>query len=179
MLIFKPEIRLNLIRKEIIKNLIRYYSQPPLCFYQIILSNYKFEKIHIISSDKNNPVISKLINEYPNIKYRSNPILYDISVLINAYNIVNSISSFLNSILQFNYKLKFLWDYNIYQISEKILLYHYDLYKFPRLNFTIFRMEPSNNYKKEMFNWKNKKKQIKLMIKEICNNYFNIINKEI
>lgn len=204
MFIFKPEIRLNLIRNEIIKNLIKvktsindlyihirsgdifkkkklnkYYSQPPLCFYQKILNNYKYEQVYIISAEENNPVIPKLIKEYPNINFRYNSIIYDISILINAFNIVNSISSFLNLILQFNYKIKFLWDYNIYQISEKIILYHYDLYKFPHINFTIFRMEPSLNYKKEMFKWKNNKKQKKLMIKEKCNNYFNIINKEI
>ena len=123
MFIFKPEIRLNLIRKEIIKKLIkiniskydlyihirsgdifkkvknRFYSQPPLCFYEKILNNYKYKKIFIISGDGNNPVISKLKNKYPNIIYKFNSMIYDISVLINAYNIVNSISSFLNLIL--------------------------------------------------------------------------------
>lgn len=201
--IFKPEIKLNLIRNEVIKNLLKvntsiddlyihirsgdifikvinkYYSQPPLCFYQKILNNYKYKRIYIITANNNNPVISKLLKEYPKINFRKNSILHDISILINAFNIVNSISSFLNIILQFNYKFKFLWDYNIYHVSEKIILYHYDLYKYPNSKFTIFRMEPSLIYKKEMFKWKNNRRQRKIMLKDKCNNYFNIINKGI
>ena len=37
-----------------------------------------------------------------------------------------------------------------------------------------YRMEPSQNYNKTMFIWKNNKKQRKLMIKEKCIN-FNIL----
>ena len=68
--IFKPEIRINFLREEIILNLPKiktsneylyihirggdifdnniniYYSQPPLCFYQNILNNYKFSKVY-------------------------------------------------------------------------------------------------------------------------------------
>ena len=82
---FKPEIRINFLRKEIFSNLpmingskeylyihIRsgdiflkntniFYSQPPLCFYQTILINNHFSKIYLISSDKGNPIIEKII----------------------------------------------------------------------------------------------------------------------
>ena len=61
----------------------------------------------------------------------------DISYLINAYNIVASISSFLNSIIQLNYNLKTLFEINIYKLSEKILYNHYDLFQFPHNNFII------------------------------------------
>lgn len=87
----KPEIRINYLSNEIIKNLPIYkssidylyihirsgdifkrkphilYTQPPLCFYQSILENYKFKKIYLISKDNKNPIIQKLISEYPNI----------------------------------------------------------------------------------------------------------------
>ena len=88
-----------------------------------------------------------------------NSLKEDISYLINAYNIVASISSFLNSIIQLNYNLKTLFDYNIYKISEKILSYHYDLFQFPHNNFIIYKMNPSSNYNKTMCIWKNSKKQ--------------------
>ena len=199
----RPEIRINFIRNEIIKNLpkvktckeylyihirsgdifnkkpCQYYAQPPLCFYKIILNNYKFERIYLLTEKRNNPVINKLSNIYPNIIFTNNSIKCDISYLINAYNIVASISSFLISIIQLNNNLLFLWDYNIYHISEKNIHYHYDLYKFPYKNITIFRMESSNNYRKTMFFWKNNRKQRKLMIKEKCSFYFSIINKYI
>ena len=71
-----------------------------------------------------------------------------------------------------------MWDYSIYKIREKLRLYHYDLYKFPQKEFTIFRMESSPNYKKVMYYWKNNIKQRKLMFKEKCINDFAIINKQ-
>ena len=90
-----------------------------------------------------------------------------------------SISSFLNLIIQLNNNLEFLWDYNIYKTSEKVLLYHYDLFKYPHNNFTMFRMEPSSKYREIMYIWRNNYIQRRLMNKEKCDNYFSIINKEI
>ena len=119
----KPEIRIKFLRLEIIKNLPRVktnekslyihirsgdifkarpnilYAQPPLCFYQNIINNYQFQKVYIISVNNLNPVINKLIKFYPNIIYKKNSLKEDISYLINAYNIVASISSFLNIII--------------------------------------------------------------------------------
>ena len=104
-----------------------------------IFFNNKFNKVYLIAQDKNNPIIEKMLKEFSNVIFIQNRLKEDISYLINAYNIVASISSFLNSIIQLNYNLKNLFDYNIYKISEKILSYHYDLFQFPRNNFiTIF-----------------------------------------
>lgn len=148
-----PEIRIDLLRLEIIKNLPKiktndkflyihirsgdifkkphiYYAQPPLCFYQNIINNYEFDKVYIISFDRLNPVINKLINYYPKIIYKKNSIKLDISYLINSYNIVASVSSFLNIIISLNFNLKYLWDYNIYKHNEKYRHFHYDLYKY-------------------------------------------------
>ena len=129
----------------------------------------------LISKDKNNPLIQKLINYYSNIKYLNNNLIKDISYLVNAFNIVASISSFLTSIIQLNFNLNYLWDYNIYKVVEKLRHFHYDLYKIPDKNFIIYRMEPSINYKKIMYKWRYKRKQKKLMLKEKCKNGFAII----
>lgn len=195
----KPEIRINLIRKEIIKNLNKVnvdkedlyihirsgdififahspYAQPPLCFYKKILNNYKFNKVYLIAQDKKNPIIEKILSEYTNVIYKQNDLKEDISNLINAYNIVASISSFLISIIQLNYNLEKLFDYNIYKMSEKIYHYHYDLYQFPHNNFINYRMEPSPHYNKTMLNWKNNKKQRKLMMIEKCIKNFTVRN---
>lgn len=175
----KPEIRINILRLEIINNLPKIktnenflfihirsgdiflenihppYTQPPFCFYQNIINNYNFEKIYIISSDNLNPVINKLINYYPDIIFNRNTIKEDISYLINAYNVVASISSFLITIISINYNLKYIWDYNIYKLNEKYYHFHYDIFKFPHNNFKILRMHPSTKYKEIMFKWKN------------------------
>ena len=39
---------------------IRGYFQPPLCFYEKILDNFKFNKVFILSQDSLNPVIPKI-----------------------------------------------------------------------------------------------------------------------
>ena len=192
----KPEIRSNYLRNELLLNLPkmlthekdlyihirggalfspnghRPYNQPPLCFYNKILTNFKFRNVYIISMDKRNPVMRKLLNEFSNITYSSKSIKEDISLLINAYNIVNSISSFVNSIIQFNYNLIYLWEYNIYHIDEKIYHYFHDFNKYPYNNYTIFRMEPSSCYINKMYEWKNKRSQIALMLKDKCINEF-------
>ena len=123
---------------------------------------------------KNNPVIRKLIKEMPNIKYSKHSLKQDISLLINAFNLVCSISSFLNTLIQLNYNLKFLWEYNIYKMNLKIRQYHYSLYKFPYNNFTIFKMEPSPDYENKMYSWQKKRNQINLMLKDKCINNFRL-----
>lgn len=44
------------------------YFQPPLCFYTKILDEFNFRKVFIISEDKLNPVIPKLLSKYSYIK---------------------------------------------------------------------------------------------------------------
>ena len=203
----KPKIRIHLLKKEIMNNLPRlnisrkdlyihirsgdiftsciheYYAQPPLCFYTSIFynSNFKsfnFNKIYLLSSDKNNPTIEKLLSKFKNIIYLKNSLEYDLSSLMNSFNLVGSISSFLNMIIILNSNLENLWDYNIYPMFEKILHNHYDLFNFP-YSFTIHRMEASVNYKTKMYNWKNSKIQRKMMIKEKCINSFFIIKNKL
>lgn len=197
----KTEIKINEIRNEIINNLPKIkifkndlyihirsedifkikkikieYIQPPLCFYKSILNNFKFQNIYIISSDNLNPVINKLISYFPTIINNKNNLKYDISILLNAYNLVGSTSSFFLSILQLNNNIKFLWDYNIYDMRLKNIHSHYDLYKYIHKNIIIYRMEPSNIYKNVIFYWENNKRQLKLILKEKCYNNFRIID---
>ena len=200
---FKPEITINFLKNEILKNIpkvnvsqdelyihvrsgdifnyfpLRYYAQPPLCFYEKVFENFNFKKkILITQKVRNNPIIRKLIKLYPEIISLNNSLRDDISYLMNAYNIIGSISSFLMTNLILNFNLKYLWDYNIYQFKEKIYHLHYELYKFPNNNFTIYRMEPSLYYKSKMFRWKNNKKQRYIMLKEKCRNNFQIIKRK-
>ena len=195
--IIKPEFRLNIIKSEILNNLPKveidendlyiyirsgdifkiynlYYSQPPFCFYKNIIHNFKFKKIYIIAQDNLNPVINKLIEEYPNIIFHINSLDVDIAYLINAYNIVGAISTFINILLRLNSNLKFFWEYNIDSIKAKIIHFHHSFYK-PFKNITYFRMEPSKKYKNEMRDWNHTESQIKLMIDENCSNNFTKI----
>ncbi len=154
------------------------YAQPPLCFYQKVINENKFRNIFIISVDKNNPVIDILLKNYKNIIYKENSIEKDIASLAFSYNIVGSISSFLISIIKLNNNLKNFWEYNIYPVSLGIPHIHHSLYNYTR-TYTIFRMEPSKQYKNEMIIWENSNIQRKIMINDTCPYNFTVIKPNI
>ena len=195
----KPEFRVKFLKNEILNNLPKvqvdsnelfiyirsgdifkvdnyYYAQPPLCFYENIINKFNnFSKIYIIAQDTINPVINKLIEEFPKIIFNINPLATDIAYLINAFNIVGAASTFINIIIRFNDNIKYYWEYNIEADIVKIINLHHSFYKFPK-NITYFRMEPSIKYIKEMSYWNHTEFQLNLMITENCTNNFTIIN---
>ena len=150
------------------------YAQYPLCFYSKIIENYKFKKIYIISEDKLNPILNKLLNKYKNITYNKNSLEKDISLLAHAYNVVGSVSSFIISIIKLNDNLKNFWEYDIYQMEHRLYHMHHSLYDYPR-NYTIYRMKPSKSYQINMYIWKRSDEQINIMLYDKCPNKFKII----
>ena len=196
----KPELRIDVIKQEILNNIpnfvtnpkdlyihIRsgdifekgmkygksFYSQPPLCFYKMIISSFKFKSIYIIAINNNNPVINKLIQDIPSINYKQSNIKIDIAYLVNAHNIVASFSTFLFSIIRLNDKLKYIWEYNLSSTKSKIIHGYHSYFK-PFKNITYYIMEPSENYKAIMNIWNGSKSQLEIMINEKCNNTFLI-----
>lgn len=182
----QPEYRMDVIRNEILKNLpkikvnskylyiyvrsgdvfdksrlvLRGYFQPPYCFYKKILENFKFEKIYIISENKNNPVIDKLLIKYPNIKYNVNSLKKDISILINAYNIVGAFSTFIKIIILINKKLKKFWYFD-FQLPH--LFSYFFNFEFNHKNIVEFKMEDFYFYDK-MFKCNDLQSQLKIII---------------
>ena len=197
--VFKPEIRINILKSEIKRNLPEIeinendlyihirggdifaykakgninYAQPPLCFYIKVISKFKFKNIFILSVDKSNPIIKLLISEFPQIFLTHNPIENDISLLLNAFNLIGSMSSFLTTIIILNENLRNFFEYDNYSLSQKYLHLHHDIYKY-KINYSIYKIKPSTKYLKEMFPWKNSKEQRKLMISEKCNDFIKI-----
>ena len=152
------------------------YSQPPLCFYQKIIQENKFQNIYLVSNGKENPLVDILLNLYPNIQYKHGTPIEDMAVLANVYNLVLPVSSFPYAIIRFNDNLKILFIYDI--IINDILVYWYaEDYYFKKMKFTIYKMKPSYKYKKIMKGkWEKSKIQLDLMIKEECiNNSFEMI----
>lgn len=201
----KPELRINLLKKEIFKNLPmiiidkrdlviyirsgdifqskpnKYYSPPPLCFYQTILKYFQFNNIYIIAQDKNNPNIEILLSQFPSIIYKRNSLKLDISYLTKAYNIVHAPSTLFFSIFQLNDNVKFLWIFDLFHDfnEKKINFLHKFLLSFniKRKNIIVYKMLATNKYKKEMFFWKNSNSQIELMINgKGCLNFSIIID---
>ena len=194
----KPEIRIYIIKNEIKRNLpyvtvdpndlyihIRsgdifttshpnLYAQPPFCFYETILNNFPFNNVNIIAMDNKNPVINKILEKFKNVNFITHSLEIDIAYLVNAYNLVASVSSFFVSSIKFNDNLQNCWEYDIYHNIEKLRHLHYDFYQFNR-NYTIYKMKPSQNYRNQMYVMSNKPDQLKLMIEEKCENDFIII----
>lgn len=151
------------------------YSQPPLCFYQKILEQFKFSDIYIIAEDNIfNPVIEELKKKYPKIKYNQNSLEIDLSYLIYGYNIVGSISSFLISSIKLNDNIKFFWEYDRYPMCSKIYHFHHSIFNIQR-KYTIYQMPPSEIYKYRMIVWKCSDEQINIMLNDKCPYNFKII----
>ena len=79
-------------------------------------------------------------------------------------------SSFLTTLVMINDNIKNYWDFDNYRLSEKYLHFHHDIYKL-NVNYTLYEMKPSEDYRKEMFVWRNSKRQIDLMINEKCKEF--------
>ena len=197
--VIRPEIRINLLKNQIKKYLPKInidekdlyihirggdifgynalkninYAQPPLCFYKSVINNFKFRNIFILSMDQENPVIEELVKS-SEIILLQNGLKQDIQILSNAYNLVGSVSSFFSTSLLINDNLKYLWEYEYYSVSQKYLHLHHDIYSFSR-NYTIYRMNTTQEYIKKMFPWRNSKSQRILMLNIKCGN-FNVIN---
>jgi hypothetical protein len=187
----KPQIRIKSIKDELVRNLPKVnpqpdelyihlrggdifkvnpsttYAQPPLCFYEKIIKNNTYKNIYILSMDRKNVVLDALMNKYNNIIFNQNSYEYDLSLLINAFNIVASVSSFIISAIKFNDNLKDLWEYDIIRLSEKFLFLHHHLFAFD-IKFKIHTMKPSDIYAQKMFKWRNTEDQQKLMLEDTC-----------
>ena len=157
--IAKPnDLYINIRSGDIFVNVTeKLYAQPPLCFYQKIIIENNFNKIFIISNGHENPVVDELLKLYPKIKYVHNSVLYHISLIVNAYNLVMPLSTFPWTLIQLNNNIKNLYIYNIFD---------YDL---RNINCSIHKMEASTKYQRIMKrNWQNTKEQLNLMLNENC-----------
>ena len=189
--IIKPQIRTQYLKEEIMRNIpqvnidpkalyvnIRgghifmralhsHYSQPPLCFYEKVIDNNKFQNIYIISNDRRNVVLDALMNKYKNIIFNHIDYKTDVAMLVHAFNVVASVSSFFLSSIKFNDNLENLWEYDICRLSEKYRWLHHHLYKFD-IKYKIHTMKPSDIYADQMHIWKKSDSQLKLMIEDKC-----------
>ena len=124
------KIRLSIIKEEVLNNIPKYnanindlyihirsgdiflnssniyYSQPPLCFYQKIIDENIYNNIYLFSNGYENPIINQLFKIYPTIKYINNNEQLAIAIIINAYNLVISTSTFPMTLIWLNNNLK-------------------------------------------------------------------------
>ena len=123
----------------------------------------------MVSIDDKHPAIGKLMSTFPKIKHQLKNVKTDIALLMNAYNLANSMSSFTQVAISFNDNLENLFDYEAYKASEALLHFHYDIDKLNK-KFNVYRMKPSENYLRNIYNWCNTEEQKKLILEENCIN---------
>ena len=150
------------------------YIQPPLCFYETIISMFNFSNIYIISNGKENPVINKLLKSYNNINYFHGTVKEDVSIILSAKNLVLPCSSFSVELIKLSDNLKNLFEFNLISKGDRNL-WHFTDWHLKPLKFNRFIMNPTKEYIKKMKPWRHSKEQFSKMINEKCIKKFKII----
>ena len=126
------------------------YPPPPLSYYINILNNNHFENIYLIAEDTRNPTINKLLELYPNIRFKIQSLNDDIRLLLSSPNVIMSVGTFVPMLLTISNNIK-----NVYKtsfetgpIGSHITIHNTNL----------------KEYYKKMFPWKNTEEQRKLMM---------------
>lgn len=78
------------------------YIPPPLSYYINILDNNNFKRKILICEDKKNPVVTRLLDKYPEMEYRTNKLEDDIKIILATRNIIYSVGTFIPSLLNFS-----------------------------------------------------------------------------
>jgi len=76
-----------------------YYVMPPLSYYINIIESNNYKSIHLLTEDRLNPCVDKLLELYPNIKFRLANLIDDVSVILTCKHIVMSFGTFVPALL--------------------------------------------------------------------------------
>ena len=87
----------------------RAYVPPPLSYYINYINKIQHKKIIIISEDKKNPVINKLLQLYKNAEYNKRTLNHDIRIILGATKIIYSIGTFIPKLLLMSDNIKLLY----------------------------------------------------------------------
>lgn len=117
------------------------------------------------------------MNISPYIIFNKNSLKYDISKIVNAYNIVGGgTSTFFSHILLLNDKLQFLWNFKFNQMPFNLSLKMNIKNLYIKNKISNFVMFASKDYIDNMIPLKNSKLQRDFMINYNCSNFFIINN---
>ena len=129
------------------------YISAPYYFYKEILTKYKnnYDRYILVAEDTNNPVIKKLLEEYPNIEYNKNNLEDDIKIILGASHIISSVGTFIRGFSWISKNMK-----KVYLPSFVRSIGYYHNIQFEKIDLP--------NYKEHMCPWLNNKKQNKFLI---------------
>lgn len=126
------------------------YITPPLSYYCNIIDENSPKQIIIVSEDKNNYCIKRLLRKYKNIQFAIQSFEKDVALLLSAQKIVESFGTFSSTIAYLSKNIK-----TIYRPS-----YQFD---FILLDCKIININ-LEEYREKMYPWKNTGEQRKLML---------------
>jgi hypothetical protein len=130
------------------------YIPPPYEYYKNIIDENNYKKIIIISEDIKNPIIIKLQKIYPNILFQINNLTQDVEIILSSKNIVQSVGTFIPSLLLLSKNIRNIYSPSYIQMNETK---HY----FENIN--LIEKE-YNNYNKIMNKWCNTNEQNNLLL---------------
>ena len=70
------------------------YPITPFGYFKNIIENSTFDKLYIVTENKNNPIVQKIQKQYNAIIITNNEPIKDFLFLLNSYKIILSMSSF-------------------------------------------------------------------------------------
>ena len=168
------------------------YAQPPISFYEKIIKEHGFNKVHILSEDNNDFVTNQLISIFG--QHRFNIIQEPcykkaFNIIRCAKNICTSTSSFCTMAILLKpdcllEKNIFTYEYVCYQEAVWSFANLFDdTLKRPGYNFFIYSFKDypfmvKNNNKFDITNWSYRKNTKKTMINYSTNNIIKLENHE-
>ena len=129
------------------------YISAPYYYYDYILKKYKqhYNKYILVAEDTNNPIIKKLLHDYPNIIWKKNSLYEDLKIVLGSCHIVSCVGTFIKSLSWLNPNMKKVYLPSF--VGKK------DYY--PRLEFEKIELKDFTN---QIGKWKNTYIQKKLLI---------------
>ena len=115
---FDNDLVIHIRSGDILGNL-KLYTQPPYYFYKKIIEDNNYPNIFIISENKGNPIINKLLNNFKNIKFISNSSDIDLKILLKSKNLVTSNSTFSNAAIYTIHNHIYVSKTRMFKIYEK------------------------------------------------------------
>lgn len=85
------------------------YVPPPLAYYIKYINKIQHKRIIILSEDKKNPVINKLLQLYKNAEYNKRSLNDDIKIILGATKIIYSIGTFIPWLLFMSDNIKLVY----------------------------------------------------------------------
>jgi hypothetical protein len=67
---------------------LEHYIQPPFSFYEKIICENRYRHVFLVSENRENPVIAKLLDTFPNTTFLSNDFEIDFKILLRAESFV-------------------------------------------------------------------------------------------